>query len=36
MEKIQKGHLFYNLNKNYENDNFDDVELNIKIRTSFR
>ena len=26
-----KGHLFYNLNKNYKNDNFDEVELNIKL-----
>ena len=26
-----KGHLFYNLNKNYENDNFDEIELNIQF-----
>ncbi len=26
-----KGHLFYNLDKNYENDNFDEVELNIQL-----
>ena len=26
-----KGHLFYNLNKNYENDNFDEIELNIQL-----
>ena len=31
-----KGHLFYNFDKNFENDNFDEIELNIKIRTSFR
>ena len=30
-EENTKGHLFYNLNKNYENDNFSDVELNIKL-----
>ena len=26
-----KGHLFYNLDKNYENDNFDEIELNIQL-----
>ena len=26
-----KGHLFYNLNKNYENDNFDEIEFNIQF-----
>ena len=26
-----KGHLFYNLNKNYENDNFDEIEFNIQL-----
>ncbi len=26
-----KGHLFYNLDKNYKNDNFDEVELNIQL-----
>ena len=30
-EKGSKGHLFYNYNKNYEGDNFDDIELNIKL-----
>tara|TARA_B100001057_G_scaffold143693_1_gene143455 strand:- start:3524 stop:5884 length:2361 start_codon:yes stop_codon:yes gene_type:complete len=26
-----KGHVFYNLNKNYENDNFDEIEFNIQL-----
>ena len=26
-----KGHLFYNLNNNYENDNFDEIEFNIQL-----
>ena len=26
-----KGHFFYDFNKNYENDNFNDVEVNIKL-----
>ena len=26
-----KGHMFYNLNTNYENDNFDEVEFNIQL-----
>ena len=30
MVKIQ-SHLFYNYKKNYETNNFDDVELNIKL-----
>ena len=30
-DESTKGHLFYNLNKNYKNDNFDEVELNIKL-----
>ena len=30
-EENTKGHLFYNLNKNYENDNFDEIELNIQL-----
>ena len=30
-EKDSKGHLFYNFNKNYDGDSFDDIELNIKL-----
>ena len=30
-EKDSKGHLFYNFNKNYAGDSFDDIELNIKL-----
>ena len=30
-EKGSKGHLFYNFNKNYTGDSFDDIELNIKL-----
>ena len=30
-EKGSKGHLFYNFNKNYDGDSFDDIELNIKL-----
>ena len=30
-EKDSKGHLFYNFNKNYDGDGFDDIELNIKL-----
>ena len=30
-EENTKGHLFYNLNKNYENDNFDEIEFNIQL-----
>ena len=30
-EKSSKGHLFYNLKKNYQSKNFDDVELDIKL-----
>ena len=30
-EKGAKGHLFYNFNKNYDGDSFDDIELNIKL-----
>ena len=26
-----KGHLFYNFNKNYENNDFDEIELNLKL-----
>ena len=26
-----KGHLFYNLNNNFENDNFDEIEFNIQL-----
>ena len=26
-----KGHIFYNLNSNFENDNFDEVEFNIQL-----
>ena len=26
-----KGHMFYNLNSNFENDNFDEVEFNIQL-----
>ena len=29
--KNSKNHLFYNYKKNYETNNFDDVELNIKL-----
>ncbi len=27
-----KGHLFYNFKKNYNNNNFDDIELDIKLQ----
>ncbi|MFL2885249.1 MAG: hypothetical protein ACJZ34_02895 [Candidatus Pelagibacter sp.] len=30
-EKGSKGHLFYNFNKNYDGNSFDDIELNIKL-----
>ncbi len=30
-DKSSKGHLFYNLKKNYESKNFNDIELDIKI-----
>ena len=30
-EEGSKGHLFYNFNKNYDGDSFDDIELNIKL-----
>ena len=30
-EKNSKGHLFYNLRKNYQSKNFDDIELDIKL-----
>ena len=30
-EKDSKGHLFYNFNKSYDGDSFDDIELNIKL-----
>ena len=30
-EEDSKGHLFYNFNKNYDGDSFDDIELNIKL-----
>ena len=30
-EKSSKGHLFYNLKKNYQSKNFDDIELDIKL-----
>ena len=30
-EKGSKGHLFYNFNKNFKGDSFDDMELNIKL-----
>ncbi len=29
--KSAKGHLFYNFKKNYESENFDDIDLNIKL-----
>ena len=31
MIKDLKGHLFYNFKKNYKSENFDDIELNIKL-----
>ena len=30
-DKSSKGHLFYNLNKNYKSKNFNDIELNFKL-----
>ncbi len=30
-DKGSKGHLFYNLKKNYESKSFDDIELNLKL-----
>ena len=30
-DKGSKGHLFYNLKKNYNSDSFEDIDLNIKI-----
>ena len=30
-DKGSKGHLFYNFKKNYKSDNFDDIELDIKL-----
>ena len=30
-DKSSKGHLFYNFSKNYKGDNFDDIELKIKL-----
>ncbi len=30
-DKGSKGHLFYNFTKNYNSDNFDDIELDIKL-----
>ena len=30
-DKSSKGHLFYNFKKNYESENFDDIDLNIKL-----
>ena len=30
-DKGSKGHLFYNLEKNFSSDNFKDIDLNIKI-----
>ena len=30
-EEGSKGHLFYNFNKNYDGDSFDDIELNLKL-----
>ncbi len=30
-DKGSKGHLFYNFKKNYRSDNFNDIELNIKL-----
>ncbi len=30
-DKCSKGHLFFNYNKNYEGDSFDDLELDIKF-----
>ncbi len=30
-DKGSKGHLFYNFKKNYESENFDDIDLNIKL-----
>ena len=30
-EKNSKGHLFYNLRKNYQSKNFEDIELDIKL-----
>ncbi len=29
--KSSKGHLFYNFNKNYKSNNFNDIELNFKL-----
>ncbi len=30
-EQSSKGHLFYNFKKNYESENFEDIELDVKI-----
>ena len=30
-DKSSKGHLFYNFKKNYESENFDDIELGLKL-----
>ncbi len=30
-DKGSKGHLFYNFVKNYESENFDDIELSLKL-----
>ncbi len=30
-DKGSKGHLFYNFKKNYKSENFDDIELDIKL-----
>ena len=30
-DKSSKGHLFYNFEKNYKSQNFDDIELDIKL-----
>ena len=30
-DKNSKGHLFYNFKKNYESENFNDIDLNIKL-----
>ena len=30
-DKSSKGHLFYNFSKNYKGENFDDIELKIKL-----
>ena len=30
-DKSSKGHLFYNFKKNYESENFEDIDLDIKL-----